>query len=251
MNYENHLAEKINYAMQDLGFNFKFEVAQEQIFAKKKTLAPNTIYIVVKYLTSNITSGAKTQPLQIMILSDQNEINNVKMLFDKFANDNNFKSYTDGNEYIKEEYSSPVVISNFADIANGYRSMLYISGRLFILKDVIEVKNLEIDGVAYEPLTFNINYGMSGNTQSIGGDYLASTVKSVSTLNITMSIPLMSNALMNKVLGIMNGTISGNSDFEFEFSLGGINFNDNFKLTSAPIMTAVNQIPSIQLGFMR
>ena len=54
-NYENELIEYIAKAQQDtgLGSEYVFEVCTEQAFVKLGTLNPTTIYVVIKYLSSD------------------------------------------------------------------------------------------------------------------------------------------------------------------------------------------------------
>ena len=55
--------------------------------------------------------------------------------------------------------------------------------------------------------------------------------------------------LVDRVTSIIKGVDDGNESFTIAFTLG-ISFNKTMRLISAQIMTAPNQIPSLQLGFM-
>ena len=58
-NYEEFLTRKLNTIKTELGYeDLTLEIATEQAFSKKKNLLPNTVYIVIKYLTADISYGA-------------------------------------------------------------------------------------------------------------------------------------------------------------------------------------------------
>ena len=101
--------------------------------------------------------------------------------------------------------------------------------------------------------SFNLSYAMTGNTQPIPENKIATTVKSVSTVSCSFVIPMIStySTFIDKVLGIMKGETSGNSDFDFNFTISNIEFKDvNMKLISATFTSAPNSAPGLQVGFM-
>ncbi len=67
---------------------------------------------------------------------------------------------------------------------------MYMSATLQIMESVADVENLKIDGVNVQPLSFQISYNMTGNTQQIPPKFLSSTVKSTATLGLSLSLPL-------------------------------------------------------------
>lgn len=181
-----------NYLLQEIHSD-KIVILDEQLFAKNGELESNKIYIVIKYLASSIEFGAETQPVQILILSEQNGMQEAKDLFETFTQTHNWRSGMFDSTYVKQQYSSPVVMSNFNDVANGYRSVLYVSGTLFIMENICDVSDLKIGDVEINPISFNWSYQMSGNIQPIGGDKIASTVKNMSTFQASLSIPMLNN----------------------------------------------------------
>lgn len=284
--YNRILRDKL-YALQtELGLSdFNFEVDSEQAFLKAKDLQPNTIYVLTKDLQNDNSIGVETQPLQILILSEQDSLDIAKVLFTEFAKKYNFEAisetYVEDDEtkniWIKQQYSDPVVLSNFNTVDYGYRSVLYVSATLYIMYGVIDVKNVTVDDNPYEVLNFNVSYSMSTNTQQLpggAGTYIASSLKTVSTFALTMTVPMLENALVKKVLNIMaetddtnNNNISesdriaydGNNSFVISFDCAVGNQQNDYKITisktmrliSAQLITAPNQVPSLQLGFMK
>lgn len=255
--------------------NFTFVVDSEQAFLKYEgNLEPNTIYVLTKDLQNDNSINVDTQPVQIMILSEQDSLDVAKAFFSQFAKTYNFmasnQSYTENtvthNIWVKQQYSDPVVLSNFNTVAYGYRSVLYIAATLYIMYDVVDVKKVEVDGVEYIPLSFSIAYSMSTNTQQLPNKYIATSMKTVSTFAITMQVPMLGNGLTAKVLEIMNETkpnvatdeysapFDGNNKFviktTFNTPSADISIEKDMKLISVQVITAPNSVPSLQLGFM-
>ena len=201
-----------NYLLQELHSD-KVVVLSEQLFAKNGEYEPNKIYVITKYLASSIEFGAETQPVQILILSEQNGLQEAKDIFDTFTQTHNWRAgtFVDNTTtppttmFIKQQYSSPVVMSNFNEAAYGMRSVLYVSATLFIMKNVSDVSNLKIMGINIKPLLFNWSYQMSGNTQPLGGDIIASTVKNMATFQASLSIPVLNNYISTTALDTIDG----------------------------------------------
>lgn len=279
--FNKYLAEQIGDVQRDLSLeNFVIEVCDEQTFVKMKFLKENTIYVVTKYLTSTITIDAKTQPVQIMILSENNSLEAAKLIFSTFADRNNFQVVMDGNTYIKQQYTQPVVLSNFNEVAYGYRSVLYISCTLLIMDDLLDIYTLDSNGEQvrntikiktgsqdYEVvnvLAFNFSYSMTPNTQPIPPSRLSTSVKSVATFGINFVIPPKGKYAETKTtpttfvgfLKVMNeimvGNTSGNTSFIVDFYFGDTHFqNVSMKMISAMLNSGPDKIPGIQIGLLR
>lgn len=106
---------------------FHVSVAEEQDFNRIKCQDDtNHIYIVVKFLAADINYGQVLLPITITAVSEDRKLDVCKRLLFEFADRNNMK--IDENSTIKQFYTSPQVMSNFEEIYDGYRSLLYLSG---------------------------------------------------------------------------------------------------------------------------
>ena len=248
-----------------LGVQCEFKVEEEQDFIKRETLDPNTIYIVIKTLQNDIQLNIESQPLQILILSEEGSLEMAKGVFGDFARTYNWKAITVDGVWVKQEYSEPVVLSNFQTFDAGYRSVLYISAMLYIMKDVIDLHNLKVNNESIEVISFDMSYVMTPNTQQMTGtsEFISKSVKAVSALTLNITIPAIKYTLMNHVIGILNETdtdpndandsqsFGGNENFNFDFYLGEIHFeNKKMKLISCNFGTVINDAPAIRLGFV-
>lgn len=255
-NYEQYIMQELFDIQNDMKLsNFNFEIEEEQSFVKRKDYNENTIYIVIKYLQDDKTVGADTQPVQFLILTEQNSLDVAKTIFDKFAESHNWKVVIENNEYIKQQYTSPVVLSNFNPVLYGYRSVMYMTSNLYVIKDLIDFDFIQIKGVRVKPINFTLTYSMNPNTQQKKTEEIASSVKSTSTLGITITIPLQSNDFVNQILSIIGEKTNGNDAFAVVIKQkeedSAYIVNTNMKLISAQIATAVNQIPSIVVGLLK
>ena len=271
-NYNTILLNKLVALQKQLGLsNFNIEVDDEQAFLKYKDLDPNTIYVLTKKLQNDNSIGIDTQPIQIFILSEQNSLDVVKVLFSTFAKKYNFEPVTETyvkngethNIWVKQQYSDPVVLSNFNTVDFGYRSTLYMAVTLFIMYDVVDVKNVTVDSSPVKPLAFNISYSMSTNTQQLPDKYISTSRKTVSTFAITMTVPLVKSDFITKVTKIMDGTFvsyDGDNEFTITFDCGLTQVVDGqtvvkpisktMRLISAQLVTAQDAAPGLQLGFL-
>ena len=250
--YELYITEKLNEIKISKNYDIDLQISSEQAFAKIKDFKPNTIYVVLKYLSSTYSYNVLSQPVQIMAISEQNQIDITKDILSTFTNSYNWVSVVDSTTYIKQQYSTPVVLSNFNEVGFGYRSLVYITGTLEIMDDLIDVSSISIDSVTYKPIAFSLSYQMTGNTQPVGTSKIAVTQKNISTLNFTMVVSFVNDNLCSKVLGIINETTNGNDGFSFVVTFSNsTTITTTMKLINAKIDTSPNQPPSLNLSFMR
>ena len=259
--YKYHLLQQLITLQTELGLsNFDFTIEEEQDFIKRKDYDPNTIYIVIKYLTDTKQVGASVQPVQLLILTEQNSLDVTKILFNNFSDSNNWHTYTytytdDSNNshtiYIKQQYSAPVVLSNFNPVLDGYHSVVYVSATLFVMEDYADVTELTIGLETIEAIDFSVNYSMTTNTQQVATQNISSSVKNVSTVNISLTIPTIYAGLIENIRKTLGGTNTGDEDYAISFKLGGTTVSYNMKLISVNLVTAPNQVPSLKLGFIK
>lgn len=143
--YKQWLRARLVEIKNTLDFNdYNIDVFNEQDYAKNRSLQPKTISVITKFLSSNLIFQAKTQPIQILVITEENSINVANSIMTKFCEDYNFRVVIDGTTYTKQMYSTPVALSNFQVIGIGIRTVLYITATLFILEDVMDIENLRV-----------------------------------------------------------------------------------------------------------
>ena len=259
--YKEWLKNRLIEIKTSLDLNdYNIEVFNEQDYAKKPSIKQNAITVIIKFLSSNIMFNAKTQPVQLLAISEGNGLDIANAILNKFCNTYNFVTTNNDSTYIKHIYSTPVVLSNFNLIGINLRTVLYVSTTLLVLENVVDITNVKIkfmnnngtytSYVSLDPLSATIGYTMTGDTEPFGTGF-AKTEKSVSTLVMSLNIACVSNEVVTKCIEIMKNTsqFNGNDVFYTSFKIGSIVFTDfEFKLTSCTISTAKNNVPSIQIG---
>ena len=196
--YINYLGYKLSELKKQFEIDGDILIGDERIF-ENSNAKYNDILVLVKYLSASYEFNAKTQPIQISIFTKDNVIENAKLLFNAFTERNNWTvinnennpEYINGTQYIKQQYSSPVIINSFAETDNGFRAIMLINANLFVIDNILDLSNLTINNVSVKPLTYAISYNMTGNTQQFPNDYISKTVKSGATFSITMSLPMI------------------------------------------------------------
>lgn len=266
-NYEEFLLKQLTIIKNEQEFNdLDIEISTEEAFAKKKNFKPNTMYVIIKFLESDITFGAVSKPLNIVSICEQNNLERCKAILDIFASLWNFKSESitnenGNNDIYKHSYGTAVVISNFEEVGYGYRTVLYLSGNLTVLENVIDITNLNLWVKKYDntyeahpinSLRTDIAYNMTPNTQQKAGEPIASSMKSVAVLTLTMVVPFTDNILTQRVMQTLDSINDGNIDYIFSFKWGTYNFAQTpFKLTSVGLTSIVGEIPAFTLSFTR
>ena len=127
----NELVEVMNdnYALYQ---GLEVYIANEQEFIKSKQQKPNAIYIVLRYGSASVNFGQSVLPITITAICEQNKIDRVQSLFADFVAKFNLERAE--NNTIQQIYESPVVTSNFNQLFEGFRSIMYVSGFLVISK---------------------------------------------------------------------------------------------------------------------
>ena len=248
--YENDLAVKLKAIALD--YDVDIEIYDEQIFAKQ-ALKPNTIYCVLKYLSTNITYNVKTRPIQIIIVAEANNLEKAKNIFDIFTSTYNWTVITTTDHtYIKQQYSAPTVISNFNEVGYEFVSALYLSGTLVIIENSPDLSNfvITIGQTVYnlKPVDFAISYQANMDTQQMAGTNIALSKKTVSTVSIMFSVLTTD---IPDFYSIIKGTQQGNTAFHVTFSLGDTDFTYDMILSSFQQSFEPGEAPSIRIGMIQ
>lgn len=236
--------------------DYSFSVYSEEEWAKQGDIEPNCINVIIKYLSASKSFISTIQPIQLVIISEENSLQIAQMIFTKFFNDYNWNLNKVDDLMIKTQVNSPVVISNFEIIGTGYRSALFQTMNLYIIENAFDLQFMTYfadddteEEVNY--INFSMAYAMSGDVKPFPSEPFAKTTRTLQTLAISLTVPMLKTSkFVNKILSIMNGSTSGNEDINLCFAFGDemAEFNLYLKLASATIASAPNDIPSLIVG---
>ena len=113
--------------------NHDFLITLEQQFIKTRQMQPNRIYIVVKINSASVNYGQTILPVTIQVISEQNMLFTAQKLLFDFVEKYNLSRSAD--QTTQQIWQSPVVSTNFEQMFEGFRSVLYVSGTLVISKN--------------------------------------------------------------------------------------------------------------------
>lgn len=248
-NYKIWLKNRLVEVKNSLDFkDYDIEVYNEQDYAKHRSIKPKTITVIAKFLSSTLVFSTKTQPIQMLAITEENSVSVANSIITKFCEKWNFAVIPDGATYVKHMYSTPVVLSNFNLIGIGLRTVLYVNTNLFILENVMDINDLFVDDKKIDFISTTIGYTMGGDTQPFGNKF-ASTVKDFATFVLTVNVACVNTDFTRKCVKIMNGQKDGNDDFKMAFNVGDLPFNFKMKLVGVTLSTAINNVPSLQMSF--
>lgn len=266
--YQAWLVTKFADIIRRLELNVEFKISEEQEFISDENKKPDVLYVVYKQMVGPTSWNVKSVPYQILIMSEENQLEFAKAIANKFVEENNFATTYTGDTLIKHAYSQPSVLSNFDQVDTGVRSIIYIpttlqmmTGLSFLTSNgngkygIISVRNenwLENEREEIKYLSLNLNYNMTGDTQQLSDKQLAVTKKSAATAALSITIPLYNNNFCKDLLKTMIKTnpTDGNTTFNFQFYLGDVEFDLDMKCISLQMDDAPDQAPGLKLGFM-
>ena len=150
--YQNWMRDRLNEVKNSLDFNdYAIEVFNEQDYAKRRSILPKTITVITRFLASSMIFNVKTQPIQILIVAEENGLATANSILSKFCEQWNFVTTKESTTAVKHQYSTPVVLNNFNLIGMGLRSVLYISANLNILDNLLDMTDIKVN---LDPLSF-------------------------------------------------------------------------------------------------
>ena len=269
--YEAWLNLKFAQIINNLNLNVNFKISNEQLFVNDKNKEPDTLYIVYKQLVGPNSFGVRTLPYQIVVLSEQNQLEIAQTICDTFVSEQNFAVTKEGDTLVKHSYQQYSVMSNFNQIDVGARTILYIPavlqvmdglsflrvgtsyGQIKIHRDAWnEFADTDNGDILIKYLGLSIDYSMAGDTQQFTTEELAQTEKSTATLAISILIPVYNNRFCNEALKIMTGNndLAGNTAFTVSFNIGDVSITKDMKITAVHFEDTPNEAPGLRIGMM-
>lgn len=244
---------------------YTFTITNEMQFVKnkknKEDLKNNSkqIFIVIKFLPATLNYGQVLMPIVVNAIAEKNKLDVCYNLFIQYAETYNLQFNDD--ETIRQYYSSPVVLSNFNEIGDGYRSLINLSGTFQISENANQVdvgyitdteEVIQVPAIS-ATLSYDIQlesqsfYGVSDRTQSRGR---------VGTLCLNLTMYLTDEELCNKALKIMlgyNEEYPKSSDTSFYFNLtfkNGLKMDkQEFKLANFTTEQRLGELPVCTMTF--
>lgn len=210
----------IENALQELTKKYKIKVVEEINFNYNPE--DNEILVVIKELTGSIIGDVKFMPIQFNVFSAANEVNGTFDLLENFVANYSNSHTMIGLDYVKQDYSTPVVANNFLQIGHSKRTELFVSGTLLVTKNISDVTKVYINGKEINYTSVIFTYGTQPNTAKTTEENLQRVMFAEANLQITLST-FAQISPFNTMLSLLRQGKKGLNDtyrLKFEFTDG-------------------------------
>lgn len=217
--------ETIISSDRELYSPFKIVLTNEQQYVKERDSSHNVIYIVVKFSEGTKDNGQLQQPVLINAVGENNSVNACQRLLHDFAQrfTVDYPAQNINGTVIRQAFSTPMIMQNFNNVTDGYRSLFYMSGIFFVGFDINLIEQIEwFNGEEWEKIPF-LNSGINYSAQvdpraTYGTNNFTRSVATIRTLSLSMTVYNTTSAFNKKVLGVMYGESSVDTIFNFKIT---------------------------------
>ena len=253
IDFRTYLINQLGQIITDFSYDFNLVVSEEQSYFEKGEITSNTLVVVYKFLSGLQQFDSTSLPVQIMMLSEQNALDKAKNIMEAFSASKNLTSFSIDSDYVKQSYSTPVVMTNYLGVGAGYRSLIYISGTLVITESVKDFTSITIGGVVTKVQGLQVSYSASPSTVPLPdvNTELAQSTKQIAVLTLSFSLPLLNTNFCNNLLGMLNGSYSGATKISVSIVFGGTTITHNYLVSQLSINAQPGQIPQLLVGMVR
>ena len=276
----------VNVMLRDTSFYSKYKIvlSNEQQFVKQEDRQPNTIYLVVRFSDATLNYGQAVLPLSIRAIAEQNNIECCQKLLLDFVQDFNLQEplLTDaeghtnvdlGNNFLRQIYTSPSVITNFGEIYSGFRSLFTVAGTFLIGEnsnpiESIIVPDIIIDDTQTPPVLYelkflkaNLDYSAQLDSQAFyTTGNITKSIGQTATISLSIFCYVLDDDFYKKVTNVIFEKYTSEGapddvDTSFTFTLTLKNSttyaNQVFKLVNASFTQSVGELPQISMTFAK
>jgi len=210
----------------------------------------NGTAIVIKYLAGSNYLDSQIVPIQLAVYT--NDMPATKLILDEFVKAFHDITFIQEFDYVRQFYSTPVVLNAFDDSGIGYTTQFIVSGTLVISSNVSDIKIVEIDGQVYQTTTRVLTYvAIADSKRSVG---------TLNQTNITNGMMKFNCAGINKgselgekVRNIRLGRLDLNTVFEIKLTFTDNDFVEPYtmKLDSGSFNSENQALPVLSLSFIQ
>lgn len=243
MNYKTY----IQNALQELTTEYKITVVDEVDF--NYSPEEKEIEVVIKSLSGSVTGNIKFMPIQFNVFSSANEVSETKKILDSFVVKYSNTHTMIGLDYYKQDYSTPIDMTNFNHIGATQRAEMLITGTLLITNSISDIKSVKINNKEINYTDINFSYSTSPNTSKRSGQHLQETMIENANLLITVithvNIDAFNTMISLHKLGIKSPNDKYTLTFEYtddrveEYKCRIYSFSENYDISNPPIRNVV------------
>lgn len=207
--------------------------------------------IVIKYLSGNHFQDSTIIPIQLAVYTD--DVASTKILLDSFTKSNNDTSFMQGFVYVRQFYSTPIVLGSFEDVGINYMTQFIVSGTLVVSENISDIKEVFIDDVKYMTTTRLLTYVGQPDNQRRSGQFLNETFVKFGMLKFSANLIHKASPLSTKIRRIL----TGNEDIDTNFKITLV-YTENelteeytMKLDSVNINSENQALPLMTVSFIK
>lgn len=199
MSYLNYIASALTWAEVTQELNYNYDSAVKPV-------------VIIKDLQGNNYRDTVIRTVQLECFTS--DVNRDKALLETFARTYNNTDYTEDFDFVKQYYSTPIVLTNFSMTGNDYSSRIILSGTLIISSNVSDIKSVLIDGELYETSARVLNYITAPDNQASNMSGLINITEiRAGMLKFTCSLVSKSDTITHKLRNIRKGLLPINTAF--------------------------------------
>ena len=210
----------------------------------------NDIIVVYKKLAGAVNGNVRFMPIQFEVYSANNEVNDTMEIFNRFVDEKSNTSFVLGLDYMKQDYNTPVDMTNFLEVGSGFRAYIYVSGTLMITSNISDVKGIKINGKEINYTNVAITYVAQATQSKKSGDNLQTSMLSNANLQITITGFCNADVFNSQLSLIRQGVLSPNTEFSVELTFTDndfietyncrvINYTKQYDITNPPTKVVV------------
>lgn len=237
MDYVAYLKETFDNVYRELNYNYS---------------GSGTEY-VVKYIGGGTNYlDSVIQPVQILAYTD--DVKTTYNAMSAFAQSNSGLTFVQDNEYIKENYTTPVVLSSFGSGGANHYTNISLTATLIVSTNLSDIKTVTIDDVEYFTTSRKISYVTVEDTQAKGqDDRRGETDITKGILKFVVSMENKNNDLCTKARRIREGNLDINNSFTIKLTFTDNDYVESYtmKLSSMSFDSSNLLSPIITLTFTR
>lgn len=226
----------------------------------------NTINVVLKALPNTISYYVQSNPYEITVISEANDIKGTQEILSYFTSTYNYyfqqlseknsDNVTQLNTY-KHAYSSAVLVDPYMQQGVTVRGIFLINANITVINNVADIYSsdgvlgsITVNGVDYKLTSFSFAYVMNPNV-SVAGNVsdLSTTIAQNGSFSLSIGTPCVSSSLVTSAITQALGGLSSNTAYNVAFSVGGISFNNIMRLASVSFTSSPDDAPVLALGF--
>lgn len=207
MSYKEYIQEALESYVTDN--EYKISVVEEVDFNYNPD--DNEIVVVYKELAGSVVGNVKFMNIQFNVFSSANEVNYTKEILNSFVADYSNTSVTLGLDHYKQDYNTPIDLTNFNEVGHTQRAMFLITGTLLVTSNISDIKRVRINNIDINYTNVNISYTAQPHSYLVSSENLMRHSATNPNLQINI-VAYIQNDSFNTLISLLKTNQKGAND---------------------------------------